>query len=47
MGGMLGAIVAGVVGMIVAGGLAFGLVSSQTATPPTVDAPYIVYGTTS
>ena len=39
-----GPIVAVVVGVLIAGGAAFGLVSSQTATPPPADAPYIVYG---
>jgi hypothetical protein len=46
MGTVLGPIIAAVVGAVLAGGAAFGLISSQTAVPPTVDAPYVVYGTT-
>ena len=45
-GGIVGIIVAAVVGAVVAGGASFGIISSQTAVPPTVDAPYVVYGTT-
>ena len=44
MGAVIGPIIAAVVGAVVAGGAAFGLISSQTAVPPTVDAPYVVYG---
>lgn len=44
MSGPVGAIVAGVVGVILAVGAAFGIVSSQTATPSPVDQPFIVYG---
>ena len=44
-------IVAPVVAGIVGGTLGIvgvtGLVSSQTSVPPVVDAPYVVYGTTS
>lgn len=40
----LGPVIAVVVGMVIAGGAAFGLVSSQTAAPPIPDAPYVVYG---
>ena len=42
----IGPIIAAVVGTVVAGGASFGLISSQTAIPPTVDAPYVVYGST-
>jgi hypothetical protein len=42
----IGPIVAAVVGAVVAAGASFGIVSSQTAVPPTVDAPYVVYGST-
>jgi hypothetical protein len=42
----IGPIIAAVVGAVVAAGASFGLVSSQTAVPPTVDQPYVVYGTT-
>ncbi len=42
----IGPIIAAVVGAVVAAGASFGLVSSQTATPPTVDTPYVVYGST-
>lgn len=44
MPGLLGPIVAVVVGVVIAGGAAFGLISSQTAVPPNPDAPYVVYG---
>lgn len=44
MGGPAGAIIAAVVGAILAIGAAFGIVSSQTATPAPVDKPFIVYG---
>ena len=44
MGGPAGAIIAAVVGAIHAVGAAFGIVSSQTATPAPVDKPFIVYG---
>jgi hypothetical protein len=44
MSGPAGAIVAAVVGVILAIGAAFGIVSSQTATPAPVDQPFIVYG---
>lgn len=47
MNGPVGAIVAGVVGVILAVGAAFGIVSSQTSTPAPVDQPFIVYGETS
>lgn len=44
-------IIAPVVSGIVAGTIAVvgvtGLVSSQTSTPPVVDAPYVVYGSNS
>lgn len=43
---VIGPIVAAVVGAVLAGGAAFGLISSQAAVPPTVDAPYVVYGST-
>lgn len=42
----IGPIIAAVVGAVVAAGASFGIVSSQTAVPPTVDAPYVVYGST-
>lgn len=42
--GIVGIIIAAVVGAVVAGGASFGIISSQTAVPPTVDAPYVVYG---
>ena len=44
MGGPAGAIIAAVVGAILAVGAAFGIVSSQTATPAPVDKPFILYG---
>jgi hypothetical protein len=44
MAGLLGPIVAVVVGVVIAGGAAFGLISSQSAVPPVADAPYVVYG---
>lgn len=44
MGNPAGAIIAAVVGGILAVGAAFGIVSSQTATPAPVDEPFIVYG---
>jgi len=46
MGAVIGPIVAAVVGAVLAGGAAFGIISSQTAVPSTVDAPYVVYGST-
>lgn len=46
MGAVIGPIVAAVVGAVLAGGAAFGVISSQTAVPATVDAPYVVYGST-
>lgn len=46
MPGIIGTVIAAVVGAVVAGGAAFGLISSQTAVPATVDAPYVVYGAT-
>ncbi|MEZ5116856.1 MAG: hypothetical protein R2737_11365 [Candidatus Nanopelagicales bacterium] len=46
MSALLGPIVAVVVGAVVAGGAAFGLVSSQSAVPAPADAPYVVYGAT-
>ncbi|HQR78878.1 MAG TPA: hypothetical protein PLT68_01525 [Actinomycetota bacterium] len=46
MGGPTGAIIAAVVGAILAIGAAFGIVSSQTASPAPVDKPFIVYGDT-
>jgi len=42
----IGPIIASVVGAFVAAGASFGIVSSQTPVPPTVDAPYVVYGST-
>jgi hypothetical protein len=44
MSGPAGAIIAGIVGIVLAIGAAFGIVSSQTATPAPVDKPFIVYG---
>lgn len=44
MSGPAGAIIAAVVGIVIAIGAAFGIVSSQTATPAPVDKPFIVYG---
>lgn len=44
---IIGPIIAAVVGAVVAGGVSFGVISSQTAVPPTVDAPYVVYGSNS
>lgn len=44
MAGPTGAIIAAVVGVVIAIGAAFGIVSSQTATPAPVDKPFIVYG---
>lgn len=41
----IGPIIAAVVGAVLAAGASFGIVSSQTAVPPTVDTPYVVYGT--
>ena len=46
MSAVIGPIVAAVVGAVIAGGAAFGLIASQTAVPPSVDAPYVVYGST-
>lgn len=46
MSAIIAPIVAAVVGAVLAGGAAFGVISSQTAVPPTVDAPYVVYGST-
>ncbi len=43
---ILGPIVAAVVGAVLAGGAAFAVISTQSALPPTVDAPYVVYGST-
>ena len=43
MSGPLGGIIAAIVGAILAALAAFGIVSSQSATPPPVDKPYIVY----
>ncbi len=43
-GGIVGIVIASVVGAVLAGGASFGIISSQTAVPPTVDAPYVVYG---
>ena len=45
MSGIAGAIIAAVVGGVIAGGASFGLVSSQTAVPAPVDKQYVVYGT--
>lgn len=45
MNPLLGAIIAAVVGAVVAGAASFGLVTSQTAAPAPIDKPYIVYGT--
>jgi len=42
----IGPIIAAVAGAVVAAGASFGIVSSQTAVPPTVDSPYVVYGST-
>lgn len=42
--GIVGIVISSVVGAVLAGGAAFGIISSQTAVPPTVDAPYVVYG---
>lgn len=44
MGGPLGAIIAAVVGLLLAILAAFGIVSSQSASPSPVDQPFIVYG---
>lgn len=41
--GLVGSIGAAVVGLLLAGGAAFGLVSSQSAAPPVVTAPYVTY----
>ena len=46
MSGPAGAIISGIVGIVLAIGAAFGIVSSQTATPGPVDKPFIVYGDT-
>lgn len=43
-GGPVGAIVAAVVGAVIAVGAAFGIVSSQSGSPAPVDKPFIVYG---
>lgn len=45
-GGWLAALIAVIVGLLLAILAAFGIVSSQTATPAPVDQPYIVYGDT-
>lgn len=39
----IGAVVSAVIGGVFAVGAAFGIVSSQSAVPPVVDAPYITY----
>jgi hypothetical protein len=44
MSGPAGAIIAAVVGIVLAVGAAFGIVSSQTASTAPVDKPFIVYG---
>lgn len=44
MGGFGGAIIAAIGGGLLAVGLGFGFVSSQSAAPAPVDSPYIVYG---
>ena len=44
MSGLLGAIIAAVVGGLLAFGGTSLLVNSQTAVPAPVDKPYIVYG---
>ena len=41
----IGALIAAIVGTVLAGLASFGLVSSQSATPAPIDKPYIVYGT--
>ena len=46
MSAVVGPIIAAVVGAVIAGGAAFGIISSQSAVPATVDAPYVVYGST-
>lgn len=43
MAGFIGVIVAAVVGVLLAVGSGFMLVSSQSATPAVVEAPYITY----
>jgi hypothetical protein len=43
--GILGAIIAAIVGALLAGGASFGLVNSLTAVPAPVDKEYVVYGT--
>lgn len=43
MGGAGGVLISIVVGGLLAVGATFGLVSSQSATPPTVTSPYITY----
>ncbi len=43
---IIGPVIAAVVGVVLAGGASFGLIASQTAVPATVDAPYVVYGST-
>lgn len=43
MGGVVGIVVAAAVGSLLAVMGIFGLVSSQSATPPVVDAPYVTY----
>lgn len=45
MSAIAGAIIAAVVGAVIAGAASFGLVSSQTAVPAPVDKEYVVYGT--
>lgn len=45
MSALLGAFIAAIVGAVIAGGAAFGLVSSQTAVPAPIDKEYVVYGT--
>lgn len=41
---VLGAVIAGVVGLLVAVGTSITLVQLQTQTPDPVDAPLVVYG---
>jgi hypothetical protein len=43
MSAVTGAMVAGVVGVLLALGAALGLVAVQSATPPVVSTPYVTY----
>lgn len=47
MSAILGPVIAGVVGVVVAVGASFGVVAAKEATPKPVNQPYVVYGSSS